>query len=105
MEAFPAAEVLTLKAGSILILKNSRGLMTRGGPAAVRTMEAKLAQDPEVFPNIEALLEKYQYRDVMPVATSKVSAAQHYRSVFSRNADLPAAMVRFQKDPALIDAP
>jgi 3',5'-cyclic AMP phosphodiesterase CpdA len=107
VDAIPAAEAQGLKTGSVLLLKNARGLSAnmRGGPPAVRTLEARLAKDPEEFANIDALLAKHPYRNVFPVATSAVSAAQHYRSVFSRNADLPVVLLHFKKDPDLVAAP
>lgn len=105
VDAIPAVEAEGLRAGSVLMLKNARGLMSRNGPPATRTMEAKLAKDPEVFPTIEALLAKHPFREVLPVATSAASAATHYRSVFTRNADAPVALLQFKKDPDLVDAP
>jgi len=104
VDAIPAAEAAGLKAGSVMMLKNARGLSTRG-PPLVRTLEAHLSKDPEEFPTIEALLSKHAYGTVFPAAIDAASAAMHYKSVFSRNAEMPVVLLTFKKDPDLVVTP
>lgn len=106
VDAIPAVEATGLVAGSKLVLKNAHGLASGpGAPASARTMEAVLEADPELFENVAALLQRMPFSEVFPVATSAASAANHYRRIFSRNADAPVALLRFRKDPDLIAAP
>lgn len=104
-DVIPTSELGALKAGSAIQFKNPRGLMSRGGPPSTRTMEVRLAKDPEQFPSIDDLLAKHSYREIFPMATSTASAAQHYRSVFSRNANAPVSLLTFKKEAVLVDAP
>ena len=105
LDAIPAAEAVGLKAGSVMRLKNARGLSTPSGPPLVRTLEAHLSKDPQEYADIDALLGKNAYGTIFPAAVDAASAAAHYRSVFSRNADRPVVLLTFKKDPDLVVAP